>query len=63
MESIADVLKRRDGMSEVEAQTYIDSAREEIQTMIDEGASYDDIEDAFTFSFGLELGYFFDLFM
>lgn len=60
-ENIIDILQRRDGMSATAAQAYVDETREEIQSMIDEGASYNEIEDAFTWATGLEMDYFLDL--
>ena len=54
-----EVLERRDGISEGEAEYLY--AHETVHDMIDNGCSYDDIEDFLLSEIGLEMDYLFDL--
>lgn len=58
---IVKVLVERDGYTKKEAQDRLKSARAEWYSMMDEGASYNDLEDFLATEFGLEPDYIFDL--
>lgn len=60
MENITDVLVRRDGISEEEAERQVADFREEIDDMIMEG-DLEGIEDALMDEFGLEPDYLMDV--
>jgi len=60
MEHITDVLVRRDGITEEEAERQVADFREEIDDMIMEG-DLEGIEDALMDDFGLEPDYLMDI--
>ena len=60
MEHITDVLVRRDGISEEEAEKQVSDFREEIDDLIMEG-DLCGIEDALMSDFGLEPDYLMDI--
>ena len=60
MEHITDVLVRRDGISEEEAERQVSDFREEIDDLIMEG-DLEGIEDALMNDFGLEPDYLMDV--
>ena len=60
MEHITDVLVRRDGISEEEAERQVADFREEIDDMIMDG-DLEGIEDALMDDFGLEPDYLMDI--
>lgn len=60
METLKQVLMRRDGISEAEADADIAACREEMLTAIDNG-DYDYAEELFADWFGLEPDYMFDV--
>lgn len=55
------VLMRRDNMSREEAKRERKRAREEFYRMMDECASYDEVEDMLAGDYGLEMDYIMDL--
>ena len=58
---IKEVLMKRDGYDECEAETELDMMREEFYSIVDNGGSFEDVEELL-YSEGLELDYIFDLF-
>lgn len=60
METIKDVLMRRDGMSEAEADSLIDEAREQMYEYLEEGDEQA-AEDICQEYFGLEPDYIMEL--
>ena len=60
MENITDVLVRRDGISEEEAEKQVADFREEIDDMIMDG-DLEGIEDALMDDLGLEPDYLMDI--
>ena len=58
---IKEVLMRRDGYSNNEAETELEMMREEFYNIAECGGSLDDVEELL-YSEGLELDYIFDLF-
>ena len=58
---IKEVLMKRDGYNEYEAETELDMMREEFYDIVDNGGNLDDVEELL-YSEGLELDYIFDLF-
>ena len=60
MEHITDVLVRRDGITEEEAERQVADFREEIDDLIMEG-DLEGIEDALMDDFGLEPDYLMDV--
>ena len=62
MDSISEVLMRRDGLSEEDAKREVDDFREDIEDSIMSG-NLEDIEDALMNDFGLEPDYLLDLLM
>lgn len=60
MEHITDVLVRRDGISEEEAEKQVSDFREEIEDLIMDG-DLEGIEDALMDDFGLEPDYLMDV--
>lgn len=60
MEHITDVLVRRDGITEEEAERQVADFREEIDDLIMEG-DLEGIEDALMNDFGLEPDYLMDV--
>ena len=60
MEHITDVLVRRDGITEDEAERQVADFREEIEDLIMEG-DLEGIEDALMDDFGLEPDYLMDI--
>ena len=58
---IKEVLMKRDGYNECEAETELDMMREEFYSIAESGGSLDDAEELL-YSEGLELDYIFDLF-
>lgn len=61
METIKQVLIRRDGETEETAQQLIDDAQEEINELIAEGCELCDLEDVIVDYFGLEPDYLMEL--
>ena len=58
---IKEILRKRDGYNECEAETELDMMREEFYSIVDNGGSLDDVEELL-YNEGLELDYIFDLF-
>ena len=61
MNSMKNVLKNRDGITENEAINEVNNARESLYDIIENGGSIDDVEDMMMCDYGLELDYIFDL--
>ena len=61
MDSMKNVLKNRDGMSEQDAVREVESAREALYDIIDNGGGFGDVEDMMLDDYGLEMDYIFDL--
>ena len=55
------VMVERDGYSEEEARTELNNAREMFYDAIENGDSYDEIEDLIAYEYGLEMDYVLDL--
>ena len=62
MDSITEVLMRRDGLSEEDAKREVDNFREDIEDSIMSG-NLEDIEDALMYDLGLEPDYLMDILM
>lgn len=60
MDSITDVLMRRDGLSEEDAQREVDDFRADIEDSIMSG-NLEDVEDALMYDLGLEPDYLMDI--
>lgn len=60
MDSITEVLMRRDGMSEEDAKREVDDFKEDIEDSIMSG-NLEDIEDALMNDLGLEPDYLMDI--
>lgn len=60
MDSITEVLMRRDGLSEEDAKREVDDFRADIEDSIMSG-DLEDIEDALMYDLGLEPDYLFDI--
>lgn len=58
--NIVKLLMRRDGISELEAQNWVDEVREEIQEAAARGA-YEECEDILRCDLGIEPDYLMDL--
>ncbi len=58
---IKEVLMRRDGYDEYEAETELNMIREEFYSIVDNDGNLEDVEELLH-SEGLELDYIFDLF-
>ena len=58
---IKEVLMKRDGYNEHEAETELNMMREEFYSIAENGGSLEDVEELL-YSEGLELDYIFDLF-
>lgn len=58
---IKEVLMKRDGYNECEAEIELDMMREEFYSIVDNGGNLEDVEELL-YSEGLELDYIFDLF-
>ena len=56
-----DVLKRRDNLTEQEAISEVETAREHLYDIIDCGGGIDEVEDMLACDYGLELDYIMDL--
>lgn len=61
MDSMKNVLKNRDGITENEAINEVNNARESLYDIIENGGSIDDVEDMMMCDYGLEMDYIFDL--
>ncbi|MBO5180216.1 MAG: hypothetical protein J6B87_07730 [Clostridia bacterium] len=61
MDSMKNVLKNRDGITENEAIDEVNNARESMYDIIENGGSIDDVEDMMICDYGLEMDYIFDL--
>ena len=61
MTEFESVLMNRDEMSVEEAKTERQRARKELFEMIEDGASYEDVEDYIMGDYGMEMDYLFDL--
>jgi hypothetical protein len=61
MTEFEKVIMNRDEVSAEEAKRQRDEAREELYAMLEDGDSYDDIEDMLMYDYGLEMDYIFDL--
>lgn len=61
MNTMKDVLKNRDGMNEVEATREMESARESLYDILENGGDYGDVENMMLDDYGLEMDYIFDL--
>ena len=60
MDSITEVLMRRDGLSEEDAKREVDDFRADIEDSIMSG-NLEDIEDALMYDLGLEPDYLMDI--
>ena len=60
MDSITEVLMRRDGLSEEDAKREVEDFREDIEDSIMSG-NLEDIEDALMYDLGLEPDYLMDI--
>lgn len=60
MDSITEVLMRRDGLSEEDAKREVDDFKADIEDSIISG-NLEDIEDALMYDLGLEPDYLFDI--
>ena len=58
---IKEVLMKRDGYNEYEAETELDMMREKFYSIVDNGGNLEDVEELL-YSESLELDYIFDLF-
>ena len=58
---IKEVLMKRDGYDEYEAEAELNMMREEFYSIVDNGGNLEDVEELL-YSEGLELDYIFDLF-
>lgn len=61
MDSMKNVLKNRDSITETEAINEVNNARESMYDIIENGGSIDDVEDMMMCDYGLEMDYIFDL--
>ena len=61
METIKEVLMRRDNETDESAQERINEAQDEINFIIDEGGNLQDLEDVVMDYFGLEPDYLMEL--
>lgn len=57
LETIEQILMRRDGLDKQEAQDLIDEAKEEVQSIIENGGTLEEVEDVVRDYFGLEPDY------
>lgn len=55
------VLMHRDDVTKAEVKRQRQEARQSLYDMLDEGCSYDDIEEMLAGDYGLEMDYIFDL--
>lgn len=56
-----NVLMNRDNMTEAEARKERQNASEMLCNMLEDGAGYEDVEDALMCEYGLEMDYIMDL--
>jgi flagellar basal body-associated protein FliL len=61
MTDFEKTLMKRDGIDREEARRMRQEAREEINAMLEDGESYEEIEDMLLCDYGLEMDYIFDL--
>lgn len=61
MTDFEKTLMNRDGIDREEARRMRQEAREEINAMLEDGESYEEIEDMLLCDYGLEMDYIFDL--
>ena len=61
MTDFEKVLMKRDRITQAEARRARNKAKEEFYAILDEGGSYDDVEDMMYSEYGLEMDYIFDL--
>ena len=61
MTEFEKAIMNRDEVSAEEAKRQRNEAREELYAMLEEGDSYNDIEDMLLCDYGLEMDYIFDL--
>ena len=61
MDSMKNVVKNRDGITETEAINEVNNARESLYDIIENGGNIDDVEDMMMCDYGLEMDYIFDL--
>lgn len=61
MDNMKDVLKRRDNLTEQEAVSEVETAKETLYDIIDCGGGIDEVEDMLACDYGLELDYIMDL--
>lgn len=61
MESIEQVLQKRDKLSKKEAEEETSNIKMMIQDMLDNGDGYDEIEEKLMNDYGLEMDYIMDL--
>lgn len=59
--NMKDVLKNRDGMNEAEATREMESARESLYDILENGGGFCEVEDMMLCDYGLEMDYIFDL--
>lgn len=60
MNNIEKVLMERDGMSSTEAKEHLSSIKNDFNSILENGGSYDEVEDLLL-SEGFEMDYLFDL--
>ena len=58
---ILDILMNRDGMTQEEASDLINGVRCEVYNILDNGGSYNDIEELMYSELGLEMDYIHDI--
>ena len=61
MTEFEQILVNRDEMSNKEAESERKRAKKELLEMIEDGASYEDVEDYIMGDYGMEMDYLFDL--
>lgn len=61
MTEFESILINRDDMTDQEAKDERKRARRELLEMIEDGASYSDVEDYIMNDYGMEMDYLFDL--
>ena len=61
MKTMKEVLMDRDNMSRTEANTEMENARSELYDILENGGTYEDVEDMMMCDYGLEMDYILDL--
>ena len=58
---VVEILMSRDNITQDEAEHIFKNVREEINDILEDGGSYDDVEDIMYCELGLEMDYIFDI--